>query len=245
MALPDAQFDLSQEARRIEAPSRSTERAGDAIAAGFAVIGVAILAFFLEHTRPSRVCFERYCWRSTPPEYYAVYGLLLAIFFGAAIVAFATSRRHRLAAPTQLRISDDGLHFEVPGGRDLLVPWPVGLESFVVVDQRSALGSRSRRGAIEGMLPIPPGTRTAALSGDAIDAILARARDRGLGVETRHREADRSAGGLQPVEEYRVTRSAGAGSKATPTARTASRSPAGTPASRELPPTSDSGYNPS
>jgi hypothetical protein len=204
MAAPDAEFGLATEADWQERPARNRAIAGDVVGALFAIGGLVVLAIFLEHLRPSRICLTHPCYRVTPPEYYLVYGLALAILFGIAIAAVATTRQRNWRAPTRLRVSEDGLHFALPSGRDLVIPWPSGSEYLTIVDQRSVNIPGKSKIAVDGTLPIPPGTRTAALTGESIDAIVAAARARGLEVLSRHREADRSAGGLGPVTEYRI-----------------------------------------
>jgi hypothetical protein len=244
MAAPGTEFDLSRQAERIEAPVRSTEWIGDGVAAVFAVLGLVVLGFLLEHPHPARLCLGRDCWKATPPEYFGVYALLLVVTFGIALAAFGLSRRPRIQTPQHLRISDEGLHFTIKSGRDILVPWPVGVETLTLVDQRSLNGAGPRSVVVDGVLPIPPGSRRAALTGAAVDAILDAARAQHLTVVSRLREADRSAGGLQPVREYRIS----------PAAPTPPRRPAGGPATSapdrgapavKNPASPDLGYTPS
>jgi hypothetical protein len=259
MAAPATEFDLSSEADWLDRPARSSERTGSVVAVFFALVGFGFLGYFLEHARATRaICLQRTCFRVTPPEYYLVYLVPLILLFVIALAVFASSRRPRRASPTRLQISEEGLRFLLAGGRIMLVPWPVGRESLTVVDQRSVNAPSRRKVAVEGTLAIPPGTRTAALSGPAIDAIVEAARARGLNVQTRHREADRSAGGLEPVTEYWIAPDARLVSPSEPGQRASPEPASEPPPPREsapprdsappregLPSSSDPGYNPS
>jgi hypothetical protein len=163
-------FDLSGYSRKRYTNTRGIRVEFAIIAIGLAITGLTAFAYQFTHG-------------TIVSSFRVLYGLpYYFLFVGSGFLAWGSTR----FAPgaTLLQISPAGVTFRFPSKREFLLQWSDPRFSLNLVDARSTPLAQKYNIAGYAMVPHHPTTR---LSSDALEALVAAAREHQISVTTRER----------------------------------------------------------